>query len=91
MLGLNVTLVCLIFGYPVALIYMRSSTTLRSAILLIVLLPLLISVVVRTFAWVVILGRQGIVNTMLLSAGFIDTPLRMLYTDAGLVLALAQV
>lgn len=90
-LGLEVTIVCLLFGYPIALIYMRASTTLKSAILLIVLLPLLTSVVVRTFAWVVILGRQGIVNTMLLSAGFIDTPLRMLYTDGGLVLALAQV
>ncbi len=90
-LGLEVTIVCLIFGYPIALIYMRASNTLKSAILLIVLLPLLTSVVVRTFAWVVILGRQGIVNSMLMSAGFIDTPLRMLYTDGGLVLALAQV
>ena len=51
--------------------------------MLIVLLPLLTSVVVRTFAWIVILGRQGIVNSTLLSLGLIETPLRLLYTEAG--------
>ncbi len=91
LLGLKVTIVCLIFGYPIALVYMRSTSTVRSVILLIVLLPLLTSVVVRTFAWIVILGRQGIVNSMLLSAGLVDTPLRLLYSDTGLVIALAQV
>ena len=50
LLGLKVTIVCLIFGYPIALVYMRSTSTVRSVILLIVLLPLLTSVVVRTFA-----------------------------------------
>jgi putative spermidine/putrescine transport system permease protein len=54
-------------------------------------LPLLTSVVVRTFAWIVILGRQGIVNATLLSLGLIDAPLRLLYTDVGVVTALAQV
>lgn len=58
---------------------------------LIVLLPLLTSVVVRTFAWIVILGRQGIVNTTLLSLGVEEAPLRLLYTEPGLVVALAQV
>jgi putative spermidine/putrescine transport system permease protein len=60
-------------------------------LMLIVLLPLLTSVVVRTFAWIVILGRQGIINTVLLDLGLIDSPLRLLYTEGGVVLALAQV
>ena len=47
--------------------------------------------VVRTFAWIVILGRQGIVNTVLLDLGVIDSPLRLLYTEGGVVVALAQV
>ncbi len=64
---------------------------LQSALMLIVLLPLLTSVVVRTFAWIVILGRQGIVNAALIELGLIDTPLRLLYTEAGVVVALAQV
>ena len=64
---------------------------LQGMLILIVLLPLLTSVVVRTFAWIVILGRQGIVNTVLLDLGLIDSPLRLLYTEGGVVVALAQV
>jgi putative spermidine/putrescine transport system permease protein len=90
-IGLETTLGCLLFAYPLALIYRTAPGWGRSAITLIVLLPLLTSVVVRTFAWIVILGRQGVVNSMLQSMGLIDTPLRMLYTEGGLVVALVQV
>ena len=91
LLGVKVTALCLLFGYPVAWLHARSTPLGRGIIMLIVLLPLLTSVVVRTFAWIVILGRQGIVNSALISLGIIDTPLRLLYTDVGVVTALAQV
>lgn len=91
LLGVKVTALCLLFGYPVAWLHARSTPLGRGIIMLIVLLPLLTSVVVRTFAWIVILGRQGIVNSALMSLGVIDTPLRLLYTDVGVVTALAQV
>src|SRR5476651_1642895 len=57
-IGLETTLGCLLLAYPLALIYRSAPGWGRSAITLIVLLPLLTSVVVRTFAWIVILGRQ---------------------------------
>ncbi len=91
LLGLKVTALCLLMGYPVAFAYTRVGPRLKSLIILIVLMPLLTSVVVRTFAWIVILGRQGIVNSALMSMGIISTPLRLIYTDLGLVVALAQV
>jgi putative spermidine/putrescine transport system permease protein len=91
LLGLKVTVLCLLLGYPVAWTYVRVGPRLKSLIMLIVLLPLLTSVVVRTFAWIVILGRQGIVNSTLLSLGLAETPLKLLYTEGGLVVALAQV
>jgi putative spermidine/putrescine transport system permease protein len=91
LLGAEVTLLCLLLGYPVAWLYMRVGSRVQTLIILIVLLPLLTSVVVRTFAWIVILGRQGIINAALQSLGLIATPLRMLYTQGGLVAALAQV
>ncbi|MGE4045553.1 MAG: ABC transporter permease [Acetobacteraceae bacterium] len=90
-LGVEVTLLCLLLGYPLAWVYVRGPRWLQPILIVAVLLPLLTSVVVRTFAWIVILGRQGIVNTSLLSLGFIDTPLRLLYTEGGVVVALAQV
>ncbi|GGF70180.1 ABC transporter permease [Azorhizobium oxalatiphilum] len=91
LLGVKVTLLTLLLGYPVAYAYTRVGPRLKGLIILIVLLPLLTSVVVRTFAWIVILGRQGIVNNVLMSMGIISTPLRLIYTDLGLVVALAQV
>jgi putative spermidine/putrescine transport system permease protein len=90
-LGVEVTALCLLLGFPLAWLYVRVPSWLQGALMLIVLLPLLTSVVVRTFAWIVILGRQGIVNTMLLNLGVIDSPLRLLYTEGGVVVALAQV
>jgi len=90
-LGVEVTLLCLVLGFPIAWVYVRSPGGWQTVLILIVLLPLLTSVVVRTFAWIVILGRQGIVNTTLISLGLIDVPLKLLYTEGGLVVALAQV
>jgi putative spermidine/putrescine transport system permease protein len=90
-LGVEVTALCLLLGFPLAWLYVRVPSWLQGTLMLIVLLPLLTSVVVRTFAWIVILGRQGIVNTMLLNLGIVDTPLRLLYTEGGVVVALAQV
>jgi putative spermidine/putrescine transport system permease protein len=95
-LGLEVTIACLVLGFPLAWLHGQAAPGTgwgwaRGPIMLIVLLPLLTSVVVRTFAWIVVLGRQGIVNSALQSAGLIETPLRLLYTEGGLVAALAQV
>lgn len=76
LLGAEVTSLCLVLGFPTAWLYHRVGSRMQTLIILIVLLPLLTSVVVRTFAWIVILGRQGIINATLLSTGAIDTPLR---------------
>ena len=91
LLGAEVTALCLVLGFPIAWLYHRVGSRAQTLIILIVLLPLLTSVVVRTFAWIVILGRQGIINSTLLSIGAIDTPMRLLYTQVGGVFALAQV
>ena len=90
-LGVEVTALCLVLGYPIAWLHVRSGRWAQTVIIFIALLPLLTSVVVRTFSWIVILGRQGIVNTALMTMGLIDTPLRLLYSEAGVVVALAQV
>ena len=82
-IGFETTLACLVLGYPLALLFRRAPPWARSVITMIVLLPLLTSVVVRTFAWIVILGRQGVVNSALLSLGMIDLPLRLLYSEGG--------
>src|SRR5262249_36920360 len=59
-LGVKATAVCLLFGLPVAWVCVHAHPRLRSLLLFLVILPILTSVVVRTFAWIVILGQQGI-------------------------------
>ena len=90
-LGLLATVLALAIGYPLAYIYMVAPATLQRVLMLVIVLPLLTSAVVRTFAWVVILGRQGIVNGLLAAIGLIDAPVRLLYTPWAVVVALAQI
>jgi putative spermidine/putrescine transport system permease protein len=90
-LGVQTTSLCLVLGYALAWTYVRSPGTVQKVLILIILMPLLTSVVVRTFAWVVILGRQGIVNNALASLGWIDEPIKLLYTRSGLIVSLANV
>jgi putative spermidine/putrescine transport system permease protein len=90
-LGVQVTLLSLVLGYALAWVFVRLPERVQPYVIFVVMLPLLTSVVVRTFAWIVILGRQGIVNNMLMDLGWIETPLKLLYTRTGLVVALANV
>jgi putative spermidine/putrescine transport system permease protein len=90
-LGAEVALATLILAYPLALVYVASGQFLRTLITFLIMLPLLTSTVVRTFAWIVILGRDGIVNSAMLSLGLWQAPARLLYTWEGMVLALTQI
>lgn len=90
-LGLLATVLALAIGYPLAYIYMVAPAAIQRVLMLVIVLPLLTSAVVRTFAWVVILGRQGIVNGLLAAIGLIDAPVRLLYTPWAVVVALAQI
>jgi putative spermidine/putrescine transport system permease protein len=90
-LGVQATLVCLVFGYPLAWLALRLTPRWQAALLFVVVLPILTSVVVRTFAWIVMLGSQGVINKTLIAIGLIDTPLRLLYTETGVIMVLAQV
>ena len=91
LLGAKATALCLLFGLPLAWVCVHASSRLRSLLLFLVILPILTSVVVRTFAWIVILGQQGILNKAFLSLGLIDSPLRLLFREVGVVMVLAQV
>jgi putative spermidine/putrescine transport system permease protein len=91
LLGLKATLVCLVFGFPIAWICSRVGARWQSVLLFLVILPILTSVVVRTFSWIVILGRQGVLNQIVLGLHLSKEPLRLLYTELGVVMVLAQV
>jgi putative spermidine/putrescine transport system permease protein len=63
----------------------------RRVLIVLILLPLLTSSVVRTFAWVVILGNEGLVNALLMTLGHAGPPVKLLYTPLAVILSLAQI
>jgi len=91
LLGAKATAGCLVLGYPLAWVAARARPRVRALLTFVVILPLLTSVVVRTFAWIVILGRQGILNKTLLALGLVDEPQRLLFSEPGVLLVLTQV
>lgn len=90
-LSLMITLFCLLLGYPVAMLMRRVGTKARLWILLLVVSPLLTSIIVRNVAWVLILGRSGMINDLLISWGLISKPLPLMYNTFGVVLAVVHV
>jgi len=92
-LKLGALTVCatVLVGYPLAVAYMQSGERWRRLILFVIVMPVLLSVVVRTFAWIVILGNEGVVNQAVMAMGLSPTPLRLLQTEPGLILSLTQI
>ncbi|WP_342358989.1 ABC transporter permease [Terrarubrum flagellatum] len=90
-LGLIVTALSLLLGYPLALIIESASQRLKTLLLLALILPLMTSVVVRTFGWLVILGRGGPIARFLRDQGLVANNFQLAYTETGVVLAMTQV
>jgi len=79
------TLVCMILGVPTAYFISRRRRS-KSFLMALSIFPLLTNPVVRAFAWINILGRNGVLNSLLLSWGWITTPLTLLYTDFSILI-----
>jgi putrescine transport system permease protein len=82
------TVLCLLLGFPMAYAIARTPYPWRNLLLLLIILPFWTSFLLRVYAWMVMLGKQGLINNLLLSVGLIDEPLQMLYTDAAVYLGI---
>lgn len=88
-MALLTTAICLVVGYPAAwFIATRPSARLRNVLLVLVILPFWTNFLIRTYSWIVLLNREGVVNRSLESLGVIDAPLRLLYNDFAIVVGL---
>lgn len=83
------TVISLVLAFPVALHMRQMSPRARSIVALLIISPLLTSVVVRTLAWVILLGPKGILNTALVNIGL--SPVALIYNDYGVVIGLTHV
>ena len=90
-LGLLVTLLTLVIGYPVAFFLARSTSRWRSWLTILVVFPLLLNLVVRTFGWIALLAQNGLVNQALQALGLVDTPVKLIFNFAGLLIGLTHI
>lgn len=90
-IGFIVTMLVLVIGYPVSYALSRAKGVVFTLILLCIVLPYFTSTIVRTYAWMVLLGRNGLINQMLIGTGLISEPLNLLYNRTGVVIGMTYV
>jgi putative spermidine/putrescine transport system permease protein len=92
-LSLYVTLATFLIGYPLAYYIVRhvKSRLIRSLLYIVVVTPLFTSNIVRAFGWMVLLGRRGLVNDVLIATGAIGSPLPLLYGQTSIVIGLTYI
>ena len=90
-LGFTVTLSTLVIGYPVAFFLARTRSRWRSWLTILVVFPLMLNLVVRTFGWIALLAQNGLVNQALRALGLVDSPVKLLFNFAGLLIAMTHI
>jgi len=89
-IGVLTTVITLILAYIVSYALVHASPSTQRWMFLGVLIPLWISVLVRAFAWFVLLRREGLINTALLSTGLVDTPLNLIWNETGVMIGMVH-
>lgn len=85
------TLLCLLLGYPLAYFISSRRPLLRNVLIFLIVFPLFVNSLVRNFAWIIILGTQGLVNWTLVSLGLIDEPIKLVFNSIGVYIGLTYV
>lgn len=84
-------ILALVLGFPLAYFLSRTRSRWKGLLLFLTLAPILVSVVVRAYGWIVLLSNRGLVNEVLKYAGLIDSPVRMIFNEMGVVIGTAHV
>ncbi|MGJ4927650.1 ABC transporter permease [Bradyrhizobium sp. HKCCYLS2038] len=90
-LGLLTTLIAFVVSYPAAFALARARGLLRSLLLATLFLPLAASVIVKAFAWTILLRSDGLINTVLIALGIVEDPIRMIFTQTALIVGAVNI
>ena len=82
---------CMLIGYPVAFAMARAPVALQGLMFLALILPLSVGVIVKSFAWTILLRSNGLVNNAMMALGLVSEPVKLLFTERGLVIAAVHV
>ncbi|AUT47627.1 ABC transporter permease [Achromobacter sp. AONIH1] len=90
-LGLGVTVLCLLAGYPLAWVIAHAGPRLKLALTLLVIFPMLLNLVVRSFGWIVLLSNRGLLNNALMDLGLIERPLKLMFNLTGVLVGMTHI
>jgi putative spermidine/putrescine transport system permease protein len=90
-LAAMITALTLVLSYPIAFFIHRAVSRWKGLLTIVAISPLLVSAVVRTYGWMVILGDQGLINGLLQFGGLIERPLRLINNTTGVVIGLVEI
>lgn len=90
-LGFGVTAICLLLGYPLAYFIAHSGPTMRLTLTMLVIFPMLLNLVVRSFGWIALLANRGLINNLLIDVGLIERPIRMMFNLFGLLVGMSHI
>lgn len=82
------TVISLLLGYPAAYFIARTESKLKNVMMIVILFPFLVSAVVRSYGWMVILGTNGLLNQLLQALGLISQPLKILNTETAVIIGM---
>lgn len=88
LIALITTIICLIISYPFAISLMSKKETTRNYLIKLVMVPFLMNSLIRTYAWIVLLRKNGIINSGLLGLGLINKPMSLMYNDFGIIIGM---
>ncbi|WP_342363734.1 ABC transporter permease [Terrarubrum flagellatum] len=90
-LGFAVTFACLLLGYPLAYLIARGPERWRTPLILLVIFPMMLNLVVRSFGWIALLANRGLINNLLIDLGLIAAPLKLMFNLTGLMIGLTHI
>jgi putative spermidine/putrescine transport system permease protein len=90
-ISLATTAIAALLAYPVSFYLVASSGWRQMLLLIVLVLPLVTSVIVVSYGWLILLGQTGLVNRALLALHLVDRPVRLMYSETGILVALVQV
>lgn len=90
-LGFGVTLICLLLGYPLAYYMAFAAPRMRFVLTMLVIFPMLLNLVVRSFGWIALLANRGLVNNLLIDMGLLERPIKLMFNLTGLLLGMSHI
>lgn len=90
-LGFGVTAICLLLGYPLACYIANAGPKMRLVLTMLVIFPMLLNLVVRSFGWIALLANRGLVNNLLIDIGLIERPVKMMFNLFGLLVGMSHI